>query len=50
MYLEEQLIKKDIKEYLKRILILICKNKVKKTKRRTSLKYEKINTKILEEI
>ena len=35
--------KEDIKEYLKRILILIRRNKVRRTKEKTILEYEKSN-------
>ena len=41
LYSKEQLIKEDIKEYLKRILILIRRNEVRRTRGKTILEYEK---------
>ena len=43
LYLEEQLIKEDIKKYLKRISILIRRNEVKRTREKTILKVEKLS-------
>ena len=43
LYLKKQLIKEDIKKYLKRILILIRKNEIKRIKEKTILEYEKLN-------
>ena len=35
LYSEEQLIKEDIKEYLKRILILIRRDEIRRTEKKT---------------
>ena len=43
LYFEEQLIEEDIKEYLKRISILIRRNEVRRTKEKTIPEYEKLN-------
>ena len=43
LYLKEQLTKEDIKEYLKRILILIRRNEVKRTRKKMILEYKKPN-------
>ena len=43
LYSKKQLIKEDIKEYLKRILILIRRNKIRRIKEKTILKYKKLN-------
>ena len=43
LYSKEQLIKKDIKEYLKRILILIRRNEIQRIKKKTISEYEKTN-------
>ena len=43
LYSKEQLIKEDIEEYLKRILILIRRNEIKRTRKKTILEYEKSN-------
>ena len=43
LYLKEQLIKESIEEYLKRILILIQRNEIKRIKEKTIFEYEKIN-------
>ena len=50
LYSKEQLTKKDIKEYLKRISILIRRDEVKRTREKTIMKYEKINKKLIEVI
>ena len=43
LYSKKQLIKKDIKEYLKRISTLIRRNEIKKIKERIIFNYKKIN-------
>ena len=48
LYSKEQLIKEDIKKYLKRISILIRRNEVKRTKEKTILKYTRTNEKATE--
>ena len=48
LYLKKQLIEKDIKKYLKKISILIRRNEVKRTKKRTVMNYEKTDEKTLE--
>ena len=48
LYSEKQLIKKDIKEYLKRISILIRRDEVKRTSKRTLLDYEKTEKRVIE--
>ena len=50
LYLKEQLKKKNIEEYLKRILILIRRNEVKKTRKKVILDYKKLSKKTLETI
>ena len=47
LYLKEQLIKKDIKKYLKRVSILIRKNEIKRIKDKTILNYGKLKEKTL---
>ena len=47
LYLEKQLIKKDIKEYLKRISILIRRDEIKRIEEKTILEYERTNEKTL---
>ena len=44
MYLKKQLIKEDIKEYLRRISILIRRNEIRRTEKRTILEYKKTST------
>ena len=48
LYIKKQLIKKDIKKYLKKIFTLIRKDEVKRTKERTISDYKKINEKVIE--
>ena len=43
LYLEKQLIKEDIKEYLKRISILIRRDEVRRTRKKTMFEYERLN-------
>ena len=43
LYSKEQLIKKDIKEYLKRISTLIQRNEIRRTREKTIPEYEKLN-------
>ena len=43
LYLEKQLTKEDIERYLKRISILIRKEEVKRTRRKTMSEYGKLN-------
>ena len=43
LYSKKQLIKEDIEKYLKRISILIRRNEVKRTRKKTILKYRKLN-------
>ena len=43
LYFEKQLIKEDIEKYLKRILTLIRRDEVKRTKEKTISEYEKTN-------
>ena len=43
LYSEKQLTKENIEEYLKRILILIRKDEIRRTRERTMLEYEKSN-------
>ena len=43
LYFEKQLIKKDIKEYLKRISTLIRRNEIRRTREKTMSEYEKSN-------
>ena len=50
LYLEEQLIKEDIKEYLKKISILIRRNEIKRIGKKTISKYEKLNGNFLDVI
>ena len=50
LYSEKQLTKKDIKKYLRRISILIRRNEIRRTRNRTTLKYEKTDEKTLEVI
>ena len=48
LYSEEQLIEKDIEEYLKRISILIRRNEVRRTGERTLSDYGKTNERTTE--
>ena len=43
LYLKEQLIEKDIKEYLKRISTLIRRNEVRRIEEKTMSEYEKLD-------
>ena len=43
LYFEKQLIKEGIKEYLKRISILIRRDEVRRTREKTMSEYEKSN-------
>ena len=43
LYSEEQLIEEGIEEYLKRVLILIQRNEIRRTREKTILEYEKTN-------
>ena len=48
LYSKKQLTRKDIKKYLKKILILIERNEVKRTKKRIVTNYKKTDEKTLE--
>ena len=43
LYLKEQLFKEDIEEYLRRILILIRRDEIRRIKEKTISKYERSN-------
>ena len=43
LYSKKQLTEKDIKEYLKRISILIRRDEIKRTREKTIPKYEKLD-------
>ena len=43
LYLKEQLTKENIEKYLKRISILIRRNKIRRTREKTISEYEKLN-------
>ena len=43
LYSKEQLTKEDIKEYLKRISILIQRDKIRRTRKKTISEYERLN-------
>ena len=46
LYFEKQLVKEDIKRYLKRIFILIRRDEVKRTDEKTTFDYEKTNERV----
>ena len=50
LYSKKQLIEEDIEEYLKRILILIRRDEIRRIREKTTSEYEKINEKTLETI